>query len=75
MFAEIFGPDGLIIIGAIVIVLLFGGAKLPKLARSLGSASSEFKKGVASGDSEAALGSGTTSAEAAGAKSSEDLDV
>lgn len=34
-------------IGLIVlaIVLLFGGAKLPKLARSLGSAKSEFEKG------------------------------
>ena len=55
MFAEIFGPDGLIIIGAVIIVLLFGGAKLPKLARSLGSASTEFKKGLAAGDTEAAL--------------------
>jgi TatA/E family protein of Tat protein translocase len=31
-------------------VLLFGGTKLPKLARSLGSASHEFKKGAESGD-------------------------
>jgi sec-independent protein translocase protein TatA len=51
--AEIFGPDGLVIIGALVIVLLFGGAKLPKLARSLGSASNEFKKGAEKGESEA----------------------
>jgi sec-independent protein translocase protein TatA len=28
-----------------LIVLLFGGAKIPKLARSLGQASSEFRKG------------------------------
>jgi len=35
---------------AIVIVLLFGGNKLPKLARGLGSASHEFRKGVAEGD-------------------------
>jgi sec-independent protein translocase protein TatA len=28
-----------------VILLLFGGAKLPKLARSLGEAQKEFKKG------------------------------
>jgi sec-independent protein translocase protein TatA len=54
MFAEIFGVDGIIVIGAVVIVLLFGGTKLPKLARSLGSASHEFKKGAESGD-EAAL--------------------
>jgi sec-independent protein translocase protein TatA len=53
MFAEIFGVDGIIVIGAVVIVLLFGGAKLPKLARSLGSASHEFKKGVEAGDADA----------------------
>lgn len=29
-----------------VIALLFGGAKLPKLARSLGSAKGEFEKGL-----------------------------
>ena len=32
-----------------VIVLLFGGAKLPKLARSLGQAQNEFKTGLAEG--------------------------
>jgi sec-independent protein translocase protein TatA len=53
MFAEIFGVDGIIVIGAVVIVLLFGGTKLPKLARSLGSASHEFKKGAESGDENA----------------------
>jgi TatA/E family protein of Tat protein translocase len=36
-----------------VIVLLFGGTKLPKLDRSLGSASHEFKKGAESGDPDA----------------------
>lgn len=38
------GPELLIIL--FVIVLLFGGAKLPKLARSLGRAQSEFKQGL-----------------------------
>ena len=33
----------------LAIVLLFGGAKLPKLARSLGSAKSEFRKGARTG--------------------------
>ena len=28
-----------------VVVLLFGASKLPKLARSMGSATGEFKKG------------------------------
>jgi sec-independent protein translocase protein TatA len=31
---------------ALVIVLLFGAAKLPKLARSMGEAQREFKKGL-----------------------------
>lgn len=42
------GPE-LLIIGAIILVL-FGGAKLPQLARSLGSAQREFKKGLSGGD-------------------------
>ena len=45
MLAEILGADGLIVIAVVVIVLLFGGTRLPKLARGLGSASHEFKKG------------------------------
>jgi sec-independent protein translocase protein TatA len=32
-----------------VCLLLFGGAKLPKLARSMGQASKEFKKGLSEG--------------------------
>lgn len=50
MLAEIFGPDGLIVIAVIAVVLLFGGTQLPKLARGLGSASHEFKKGMEEGD-------------------------
>jgi sec-independent protein translocase protein TatA len=38
-----------IIIILVVVVLVFGGSQLPKLARSLGSAQSEFKKGLAEG--------------------------
>jgi len=45
--AEILGPDLLVILA--VLVLLFGGAKIPKLARSLGQASHEFKKGLVDG--------------------------
>ena len=30
-----------------IAVLVFGGAKLPKLARSLGQAQNEFKQGLA----------------------------
>ena len=41
----------MLIVGA-VILLLFGGAKLPQLARSLGSAKSEFEKGLEQGAKE-----------------------
>ena len=39
------GPTELIII-LVIVLLLFGTTRLPKLARSLGEASKEFKKGV-----------------------------
>ena len=51
--ADILGPDLIIVIVVGVIVLLFGGSKLPKLARGLGSASHEFKKGIEEGNAEA----------------------
>ncbi len=34
----------------LVIVLLFGGSQLPKLAKSIGQAQKEFKKGLAEGE-------------------------
>ena len=37
------GPPELLIL-LVVILVLFGGAKLPKLAKSLGEAQQEFKK-------------------------------
>ena len=40
-------PELLIILA--VVLLLFGGTRLPKLARSLGQASKEFKAGVSEG--------------------------
>ena len=43
-------PELLIIL--LVVLLLFGGAKLPKLARSLGQAQNEFKRGVREGKDE-----------------------
>ncbi len=42
---EIFGPDLLIVV-IVVAVLVFGGSAIPKLARNLGSAKSEFEKGI-----------------------------
>ncbi len=46
--AEIFGVDGVIIL-VVVVVVLFGSTQIPKLARSLGSAQKEFKKGLDEG--------------------------
>ena len=34
---------------AVVVLVLFGGSQLPKLARSLGEAQKEFKKGMDQG--------------------------
>jgi sec-independent protein translocase protein TatA len=48
MLADIFGVDGVIVL-IVVLVLLFGGAAIPKLARNLGSAKNEFEKGLDEG--------------------------
>ena len=40
------GPTELIIV-LVIIMLLFGAARLPKLARSLGESAKEFKKATA----------------------------
>ena len=37
---------------ALVVILLFGGARIPTLARSLGKSITEFKKGVQGIDEE-----------------------
>ena len=42
------GPTELIIV-LLVVLVLFGGAKIPKLARSLGQAQKEFKSGLDEG--------------------------
>jgi len=49
MFAVSLGPWELLIVLGIVL-LLFGSTRLPRLARSMGQASKEFKKGVSEGD-------------------------
>ncbi len=43
-----------LIIVLLVVLFLFGSTKLPKLARSIGEASKEFKKGVNEGALESA---------------------
>jgi sec-independent protein translocase protein TatA len=40
-------PELLIVL--LVVLVLFGGAKLPKLARSMGQAQTEFKRGINEG--------------------------
>lgn len=45
------GTTELVII-AFVVVLLFGGKRLPQLGRSMGSAITNFKKGLSSSDEE-----------------------
>ena len=55
MLAEIFGVDGIVVV-AVLLVLLFGGAAIPKLARNLGSAKNQFTKGLEEGKSALAPG-------------------
>ncbi len=43
MLANLFGGDGLIVI-VVALVVLVGGAQLPKIARNVGLAGKEFRK-------------------------------
>lgn len=45
------GPEIWIII--LLVVVLFGGSRIPKIARNLGKAQSELKKGLAEGNADA----------------------
>ena len=45
MIANLAGPDIIIVI-VILGVVLFGGKAIPSIARNLGSAKSEFEKGL-----------------------------
>ncbi len=58
--AELFGEQGIIVL-IVIAVVLFGSTQIPKLARSLGSAQKEFKKGL----DEGANGDATSGAPAA----------
>ncbi|CAB4605574.1 unannotated protein [freshwater metagenome] len=60
VLAELIGWDIVIVLA--IIALLFGGAKLPKLARSLGSAKGEFEKGLKEGEPSKASDSKATEA-------------
>ena len=45
VFLEIFSPTVIIVVVA-VIFLLFGGSKLPQLAKALGQSKKAFKEGI-----------------------------
>ncbi len=45
------GPELIIIL--VVVLVLFGGSQLPKLAKNLGKAQKEFKQGLDDGAAEA----------------------
>ena len=50
---NVFGPD-LVVVIVVVAVLIFGGSAIPKLARNLGQAKSEFEKGLKTAKTDAA---------------------
>jgi len=41
------GPEWIIVL--VIVLLVFGGSQLPKLAKNLGKAQKEFKDGLAEG--------------------------
>ena len=51
MFLFLDPPEIVLIL--VVVLVLFGGAQLPKLAKNLGKAQKEFKDGLAEGQKEA----------------------
>jgi len=51
MFAFLEPPEMILIV--IVLLVLFGGSQLPKLAKNLGKAQNEFKAGLSEGQKEA----------------------
>lgn len=51
MLAFLDPPEIILII--IVVLVLFGGSQLPKLAKNLGKAQQEFKSGLAEGQKDA----------------------
>ena len=44
------GPEWFIVLA--VVLVIFGGSQLPKLAKNLGKAQREFKEGLAAGELE-----------------------
>jgi sec-independent protein translocase protein TatA len=59
-----------IVLILVVVLVLFGGSQLPKLAKNLGKAQKEFKEGLADGQKEA-----TKAAEAKKAEKAEKAET
>lgn len=59
LLAFLEGPELIIIL--VIILVLFGGAQLPRLARSLGEAKKEFEKGMTHDEKSAATSKSETS--------------
>jgi TatA/E family protein of Tat protein translocase len=61
--AEIASVEVIMIMAAVGL-LVFGSAKLPKIARGLGSAKSEFERGVKDGNSTASTAGASSEGDA-----------
>jgi sec-independent protein translocase protein TatA len=44
------GPEWVVVLVVAAIILLFGGSKLPQLAKALGQSKKAFKEGIAEGE-------------------------
>lgn len=44
------GPDWIVVLVVAAIILLFGGSKLPQLAKALGQSKKAFKEGISEGE-------------------------
>ncbi len=61
MLANLFGGDGLIVI-VVALVVLVGGAQLPKIARNVGLAGKEFRKAQHEAEEEGRAGDARSAA-------------
>ena len=71
MFLFLDPPE--IVLVLVVVLVLFGGSQLPKLAKNLGKAQKEFKDGLADGQNEADKAKEAEKAKETG-KAAEDAD-
>jgi sec-independent protein translocase protein TatA len=55
------GPEGIIVL--VIVLVLFGGSQIPKLARNLGRAQKEFQDGIEDGKRSASAVTETSESE------------